>query len=247
MRDPRRPIVHQDMPATNRGAPVRGVAWRRCVVAGRAARFSLIVAVFFYLPPWPWRLQPSTVETKNQSFCAGPPSTLATLRARPADKLRARPADADAVSWPIKYDGQTIGTEGEELDLSEANLSEGDFEGTAMLQAWPAADADASWSTGGGGGSASPFAFTFVAEGATNSPGTGPSPSFRDQVPSPSFSFKYVRGNRYQGDAAVAQIAVSGGAESAGQLPAKQTIGMEDEAPDLSVANLPGGDFSRAP
>ena len=103
------------------------------------------------------------------------------------------------------------------------------------------------WSTGGGGGSASPFAFTCVAEGATNSPGTGPSPSFRDQVPSPSFSFKYVRGNRYQGDAAVAQIAVSGGAESAGQLPAKQTIGMEDEAPDLSVANLPGGDFSRAP
>ena len=102
------------------------------------------------------------------------------------------------------------------------------------------------WSTGGGGGSASPFAFTFVAEGATNSPGTGPSPSFRDQVPSPSFSFKYVRGNRYQGDAAVAQIAVSGGAESAGQLPAKQTIGMEDEAPDLTKANLSGGNFEGA-
>ena len=30
-------------------------------------------------------------------------------------------------------------------------------------------------STGGGGGSASPFAFTYVAEGATESPGTGPS------------------------------------------------------------------------
>ena len=66
---------------------------------------------------------------------------------------------------PIKCVGQTIGTEGEELDLSKVNLLEGDFEGAAMLQARPA-DADPS--------SKSPFAFTWVAKGATKSPGTAP-------------------------------------------------------------------------
>ena len=60
-------------------------------------------------------------------------------------------------------------------------------------------------------------------------------------VHSPAFSFKYIRGNEYQGDAAVAQIAVSCGAESAGRM-----IGTEGEALDLSEVNLPGGDFEGA-
>ena len=47
--------------------------------------------------------------------------------------LRLRPATADAKSWPIECAGQTIGTEGEATDLSNANLSDGDFEGATII------------------------------------------------------------------------------------------------------------------
>ena len=47
--------------------------------------------------------------------------------------LQARPADADAKSWPIECAGKTIGTEGEALDFTEANLSGGDFEGAKFM------------------------------------------------------------------------------------------------------------------
>ena len=47
--------------------------------------------------------------------------------------LQARPADADAKSWPIECAGVTIGTEGEALDLSNAHLSGGDFEGAKFI------------------------------------------------------------------------------------------------------------------
>ena len=47
--------------------------------------------------------------------------------------LQARPVYADAKSWPIECAGQTIGTEDEALDLSNANLSGGNFEGAKFI------------------------------------------------------------------------------------------------------------------
>ena len=47
--------------------------------------------------------------------------------------LRLRPLNADAESWPIKCAGQTIGTKDEETDLSQLNLSGGDFEGAKII------------------------------------------------------------------------------------------------------------------
>ena len=193
------------MPAAIRGASVRGaVAWQGCAVAWQGwqgcARFSLIVAVLFHLPPFPWPPPPSagqTIGTEDEALnlsnanlsggdfegakfigtgrstgggggskspfaftcvaapkpgrpfaftcvaapkpkiavsCGAGPS-LPPLPAPPCTvaMLRLRPADADAASWPIKCAGPTIGTVGEDLILSEAKLSGGNFEGAKFI------------------------------------------------------------------------------------------------------------------